>query len=177
MRALVIAIVIALTSTHARAETDDDTKSAAAATWLSAGGAAAAYIGMAELTRVTDPIPSGTAKTFILSTDIAAWLVLPSLGHFYADDWHSTGLAIRAAGLAAIVLGYSADRSCDDEPCGGSILLGVGALTVVTGTIYDIATAGEAAHDYNRAHHVSIAPTVLNPPSGPVMGIGVGGEF
>jgi hypothetical protein len=176
MRALLIAIVIALTSAQARAETDDDTKSASTATWLSVGGAAAAYIGMAESTRITDTA-TGATRTAVLAADVAGWIVLPSLGHFYSDDWHPTGLAIRAAGIGAVALGVYADRSCEDEPCGGSILILGGALAVVGGTIYDIATASGAAHEYNRAHHVSIAPTVLSPPSGPVMGIGVGGEF
>jgi hypothetical protein len=177
MRGLLIAVVITLTSAQARADADDDVKSASTATWLSAGGTAAAYLGVAESTRITDTTPSGATRTLVIGADIAAVLALPALGHFYADDWHPTGLAIRAAGLVAIALGAYSDRSCEDEPCGGTALILVGGLAVVTGTIYDIATAGGAAHEYNRAHHVSITPTVLNPPSGPVMGIGVGGEF
>ena len=174
-RLFAIAIVITLTSARARAETDDDTKSGATATWLSLGGTAAAYITTAELARVSDARPS--ARTFVIGVDVGLWLALPSLGHFYANDWHSTGLAIRATGIGAIMVGAVSDSSCENEPCAGSLLVGLGVLTLVTGTIYDIATASGAAHDYNRAHRVSIAPTVLNPPSGPVIGLGVGGQF
>jgi hypothetical protein len=131
---------------------------------------------MAEATRITDTGTSGT-RTAVFAADAAGWLVLPALGHFYADDWHPTGLAIRAAGIGAFALGAYVDRSCEEDVCGGAFLIGLGTLAIVTGTIVDIATASGAAHDYNRRHQVSIAPTVLNPPSGPVMGVGVGGEF
>ncbi len=169
-----IAIIMLLT-THARADTDD-VKSATTATLLSVGGTAVAYIGMVEWTRVTDH-SSGSAGAVAIGTDIAMCLALPALGHFYANDWHPTGLAIRATGLGAIALGAFSDRSCDDEPCAGTALILIGGLTVVAGTIYDIATASGAAHDYNHAHRVAITPTILNPPSGPVMGVGMAGQF
>jgi hypothetical protein len=174
MRALVIVLLLAGT---AHAQSEDDTKSETAATWLSIGGTAAAYVGLAESTRITDNSHGATSRGLI-AADVAGLLVLPSLGQFYADDWHPTGLAIRAAGLAAIVVGAkSEDAACGDGFCPTMLLVLVGVLTVATGTIYDIGMAGESAHAYNRAHRVSIAPTVLNPPSGPVMGIGMGGEF
>ncbi len=169
-----IAIVMLLTS-HARADADDG-KSGTTATLLSVGGTAAAYVGIVELTRVTDHSP-GSAEPWAVTADLAMCLALPSLGHVYANDWHPTGLAIRATGLGAIALGALTDRSCEDEPCGGAALILIGGLTVIAGTVYDIATASEAAHDDNRARRVSIAPTMLNPPSGPVMGVGMAGRF
>ena len=170
-----IAIVMLLISSRARADTDDG-KSGTTATLLSVGGTAAAYIGIVELTRVTDH-SSGPAESLAVSTDIAMCLALPALGEFYANDWHPTGLVIRATGLGAIALGALSDRSCDNDPCGGMALILLGGLTVVVGTVYDIATASGAAHDYNRAHRMSVAPTILNPPSGPVLGVGMAGRF
>ncbi len=133
-----IAIVMLLISSRARADTDDG-KSGTTATLLSVGGTAAAYIGIVELTRVTDH-SSGPAESLAVSTDIAMCLALPALREFYANDWHPTGLVIRATGLGAIALGALSDRSCDNDPCGGMALILLGGLTVVVGTVYDMPT-------------------------------------
>jgi hypothetical protein len=64
------------------------------------------------------------------------------------------------------------DHNENDAP----LLPVLGGLTVLAGMAIDIATAPGAARDYN-SHRVSILPTVLTPPSGPVVGLGVGGRF
>lgn len=69
---------------------------------------------------------------------------------------------------------------CPDEgSCfgGGEELFLLGAAAYLGGTIYDVATAGRAARDHNRAHSIAVSPAVINAGSSQVMGLGVSGSF
>jgi hypothetical protein len=169
MRSLVVAVLLIATTAHADNDSDDDA-SPVTAGLLSAGGTAVAYIGGIKIMDGT--VPGTSARDVAFGATAAAWIALPSLGHWYAHDWLSTGFVIRAISVGAVALAAQ-DNSCEDEPCASSFLILGGVIGLVTGTVMDIATAPNAAHDYNAHRHLTIAPTVLMPPSGPVIGVGV----
>jgi len=51
-------------------------------------------------------------------------------------------------------------------------------VAIVVGSVTDITSSAGDVRAYNAAHYnISVAPTVLTPPSGPVIGLGIGGEF
>ncbi len=113
---------------------------------------------------------------------LATSLFTPSLGHFYAGRHLTVGMGIRAAS-AALVIGalVASESSTCSESCNNTqeALAITGLVGYATGIVWDIATAGKAASAYNERHGftLSVTPTVLSPPSGPVMGIGIGGKF
>jgi len=119
---------------------------------------------------------NGLAVAGLLSS-----LVTPSFGELYAGRYVTVGMGLRAAGLVALAGGLEdALLSCSESGChGGETLMAVGAIGVVGGALYDIATAPRAARSYNEAHarHLTFAPTALRSGSSTVYGVGVGGSF
>ena len=90
-------------------------------------------------------------------------LVGPGLGHSYAGngDRLLVGLGLRALGLAGATTAVALSW---DNPDSGAAALGFGAgmLLVVVSAIYDIATADDAAVNYNKRHGLSglsVSPT------------------
>lgn len=166
---LAFVFTVALTTT-ARADEPND-KSPTGAILLSSTGTLAAYLTFVHAVDATD-----SSRDLRIGISAAAWIALPSLGHLYAHDWLSKGLVIRTLGLAGIALGTR--QTCEDAPCGGDFLIIASIGAVITGTIWDLASAPSAADEYNASHaHTTLAPAVLTPPSGPVVGLGINGTF
>lgn len=103
----------------------------------------------------------------ISTTGTIVFLVGPTTGHIYAGHTLNGGLAARAIGVLAGIAGLGLVLSCIDE-CGnndngdmGGVLLIGGGLLYVGGGLYEIATAPEAAHRYNREHgfEATVVPT------------------
>lgn len=119
-----------------------------------------------------------TRNDGLLAAGLLTSLFTPSLGHWYAGDALTVGLGIRAASAAVFVMGVS-EAARDDTRSDAGALIGMGLLGYATGILYDIATAPRAARTYNERHRVAatFAPAVLTPPSGPVIGVGLGGRF
>jgi hypothetical protein len=119
---------------------------------------------------------------------LASTLITPSFGEWYAGELGTAGMALRAGSAALLIGGMSAEVACGGSgpnTCqlqGGMVALGV--LGYTAGIIYDVATAPRAARRYNARHaatpqppRITPMPTVLTPPSGPVMGLGIGGSL
>jgi hypothetical protein len=126
---------------------------------------------------------SGNNATLTTAGAISS-LVTPSLGEWYAGKYLTAGMGIRAASTVVMFAGVAQAISCWDSCSSGqsqdaSAMVIGGLVGYAGGAIYDIATAGSAADDFNAKHrvHAMFAPTVLNPPSGPVMGAGLTGTF
>ena len=97
---------------------------------------------------------------------VSGMMLLPSVGHWYAGEALTTGLGIRMAGLALMSIVVMRAVSCEDECSSGDDrtieTLGYASLGLLaTGAIWDIATAGTAVDDWNRAHGVSVTPTAM----------------
>jgi hypothetical protein len=182
MQKLVMTVLaLALTTTVVRADDGAPTpKSETTAFELSLGGTAAS----AALVLAGSETNNGDLMLF----GLASSLVTPSLGQWYSGQPLTTGMAIRAASAVVTIaglgeaLGCSSDFSDTPHSCGngpGYMMLG-GLIGYAGGTIYDIATAGRAARDYNDAHglRMRVSPTVMHTPSGAsTMGVGIGGTF
>ncbi|HEX7700923.1 MAG TPA: hypothetical protein VF403_09380 [Kofleriaceae bacterium] len=114
---------------------------------------------------------------------LASSLVTPSLGEWYAGKYLTVGMGLRAAGALAMIGGiaysYCNDSGSQCSETLGHGLLAVGLIAYGGGIIYDIVMAPSAVDAYNTSHRVraTIGPAVLTPPSGPVMGVGLGGSF
>ena len=166
MLRLVIAILLVLASSRARAD-DTDPESPTLAIGVSAG-VTAAGVAMTATAFASAPRSDLQGLAF---PGLIAFVVGPHLGHFYAQD-----LAMRPPmylelyGLAGMMTGAVAGLlECDDArpSCGlrdapvAYTLLAGGAAAMTTGIVWNIASSGEAVRRYNRAHHLAFAPAPL----------------
>jgi hypothetical protein len=125
---------------------------------------------------------------------IVALVVAPSAGRWYAGEFGTGPMLVRGLGAASLVTGvaaafgasYNDCRDCDNskDKEQASLLITAGGIALLGGTIYDIATAGDAARRYNRAHRESglqslqISPLLKrNQNSGDVAGLSLSGAF
>jgi hypothetical protein len=177
---VVVAVLGALTFATRLAAADDTTsgpKSRDTAFALSAGGTALS-VGLVL-------VGANTSNGTLVGAGLLSSLVTPSAGEIYAGRPLTAGMGIRAASAVVTIAGISEALKCvlDDHPCGNNeglavTLLGAGALGYATGIIYDIATAGTAADEYNRKFNLRVAPTVMQTASsGPAVGLSLGGSF
>jgi len=123
-----------------------------------------------------------TGRESIVLTGALAVLVAPSAGEWYAGKPFTAGLGIRAASAAMIIAAEIKAVECDggDSGCGavGPLLVG-GLIGLGAGTILDIAVAPRTARAFNDAHRrrMWVTPSVMSAPSGPVLGLGIGGAL
>jgi len=112
---------------------------------VSAGGALLSFGLAGAIARASD---SKVAVGVVTALVVAG----PSAGHWFARDWVSGGMVLRAVtiGGAAVYLA-TADRNGGDELTLATVI----GLGVVAGTVIDIATAPGAARRYNA----TLAPT------------------
>jgi hypothetical protein len=151
-------------------------KSPGTALALSLGGTVAAYA-LAGLGGASESGPLGAAGS------LGIWLA-PSLGHWYAGRGWTPGLKWRLGGAGAAVIGmmwFFTDcigDGCNEDFHPGLFMMLGGGGAFVGGTIHDIATAPEAARQYNlraagRVQGLSVRPTV----GAGRAGLALGGRF
>ena len=117
----------------------------------------------------------------LLYTGIATSLVTPSLGEWYAGQYLTWGMAIRAgaAGLDVYAAttqtttitcetATSSLQKCKTLNGDGIAMLGIAAIAYIAGAWWDIADAPDAADNWNSAHGI-LVPTALPTPSGGVV--------
>lgn len=106
----------------------------------------------------------------VTAAGVAGLALGPSLGHVYAGEYLTGGLALRAAGMAVAILGYREASRCssvgDCHMTAGAtgVVLGLGAFAA--GALWDIATASRAADRWNARHGLTIAPVVTDDGAG-----------
>ncbi len=120
----------------------------------------------------------------VVGLGLAAAFIGPTTGHIYAGHTWNGGLAVRLVSVAAVATGiglvfrcFDGCRSSSDKLGAdlGGLMLGVGSLTYVGATLYEIASASDAADRYNREHGSGMTVTAVPIPHG--AGIGVTGRF
>lgn len=177
---IVLAIALVLGSvTHVHADDGDNTKNPAAAFGMSFGGtlASGALIALSY-----DLHSGGEPNNALLYAGVAGLALMPSAGHWYAHDYVSMGLLIRAGGVAGAALLFAASpcvrgdspyEACTNISGGQQVALIGGAASFLIGTLWDIGTAPGAASRYNEKLQISLVPVV----SRGSYGLALGGRF
>jgi hypothetical protein len=184
MRCLPLVVLLALFGTAEAGPKNRDT-----ARILS--GTAAGVAGAVTLAGFVTT-PQGEAfNEPVLYTGVGMLFVAPSLGEFYAGQYLTLGMGIRAAaaGLAFYTLATQTEAVICDEPGANKDLncstftgnayplLGVSAIAFIGGVWYDVLDAGDSADRYNQSHGFTVAPTTLPSPQGMAPGLVVSGVF
>ena len=157
-----------------------DDKSPETAKYLSGGGAAVS--GALLLTAFLAPSGADPYNAPLLYTGLAAAVVAPSLGEYYAGEWFTPGLAIRlaSAGLAVYAVQNeetsvtcldmpSAGTKCKELKGAGVALIGVAAIGFIGGMWYETLDAGDAVNRWRARHGIYVAPSTS--------GVALGGYF
>jgi FtsH-binding integral membrane protein len=119
----------------------------------------------------------------LVFTGLTAMLLGPSAGRWYAGETGAGQIALRGAGVSLMFVGAIASiclDSCSGDNTGPGVLILGGLGLFVGSTIYDVATAGDAARRYNHMHHgqqFSIAPTYNKRDGVTTSGLMVSGSF
>lgn len=136
-----------------------------------------------------DDSANGEVDDVLVIGGLAAAVVGPSAGHWYAGRTITGGMVARAAGGTALFLGIGvalgdAFDHDDDEGGDGDGALAAGLMfggmaAVVGGVIHDIATADDAARAYNQHHarRFTVTPTVVRGAAATGAGLAVTGAF
>jgi len=180
LASLVASSVLTLATT---AHADDDepaTRSPGVAIGLSvAGGVVGVLGGALTYTALGDSEPA----VGMVFAGAGAFLLAPTAGQWYAGRIVTPGLGLRAVGtvlaLSAIKPPCDGLSACDPhEDRFNKPLLTAAVAIGVGGLVWDVATAGAAADDFNREHaRITVAPTALSARDGLVPGLAVMGSF
>lgn len=184
MRCLPIVVLLALCATADAAPKDPQTAR------LLSGGASGVAGAVTLAGFLTTPQGEAFNKP-VLYTGIGMLFVAPSIGEFYAGQYLTIGMGVRAAatGLALYTLSsQTRPVICDEVGAGKELncrsftenaypLLGLSAIAFVGGVWYDVLDAADSADRYNRKHGFTVAPATLPGPQGSVPGFVVSGVF
>jgi hypothetical protein len=127
----------------------------------------------------------------VATAGAAAAFVGPTVGRLYAGKLALGGLLVRTIGVGVIIHGAHervtpdkcvpeegidctrADKAAADRERRGNRIMYAGAALLVGATLWDIVWAPLDAREFNRAHALAIAPTLM--PGG--AGLALGGSF
>lgn len=175
MRTLALCVVLATASATAHAEAGP--KDRKLARILS--GTAASVSGGVVLTGFMLARDGDAFNTPVLYTGLGMLMVTPSLGEFYAGQYLTWGMGVRAVatGFALYTLeNYTYAVRC---PAASGLegfdctnleeaaypLLGIAAIAFIGGVWYDVLDAGDAVDRYNKRNGFTVAPTALRGPT------------
>jgi hypothetical protein len=145
------------------APSDLDYRDPGVATALSIGGTLVPIALVVAGSEMDSKSNTGSsAGITMVEAGLAGMVLGPSLGHWYAHDYLTPGLGMRAGGGALIVYGLVEALSCGFDES--------------TGCSGNVATAGRTATSWNAAH-VRVLPTMMSSNGHSTMGVGLGGTF
>jgi hypothetical protein len=127
----------------------------------------------------------------VLYTGLGMLAVTPSLGQFYAGQYLTIGMGVRAVatGFAIYTLQTRTRLAkCDFDPSsepprceifteGAYPMLGIAAIAFIGGVWYDVLDAADAADRHNAKHGYTVMPTALRGPQGLAPGLAISGTF
>ena len=131
--------------------------------------------------------PTRRAGEGLMIAGAVTTLVTPSLGDWYAGEYLTTGVKLRAAGLGVGLVGvgvyFAGESKCQQfgDSCyggsgpnvsGASVAFAAGGALYLAGAIYDVVHAPTAADE-----RFQIVPAVIASAHGPTTGVGIGGRF
>jgi hypothetical protein len=171
-RALALVALLAAANAHA----EPHKKSRTLAQALS--GLGAGVSGALVITSMFTGGQLGQVNMPLLYVGVGVSTIAPSAGEWYAGEWLSWGMGVRAiAGATAIVIAQTQTQtqtcntgvgSCTTLTGAGVALLGIAGIAYLGGIAYDVIDAGDAVDRYNRAHGftLDVTPMVVPTPSG-----------
>ncbi len=165
MRALII-LVLLTGASPARAEKSERTSTTLAGIGT---GASSVLIVSALLINSSD----AQINEPLLYAGLGTFIITPSLGHLYSEQWLTIGMGIRAAAGALAVYGISRkqdqpcivtpNENCPEVTAGGLTLISLAAIAYVGGIAFDVRDADDAARRYNRRHGGATATLTPTP--------------
>jgi len=165
-RALACALLLLCCATaHAEKSRKTAQIMSAVSAGVSGGVVLAGFMAAPDAKRINEPI---------MYTGLGMLFVTPSLGEFYAEQYLTIGMGVRAlaTGLAVYTLQTQTTlATCDtahssnEPPCeifkeAAYPMLGIAAIGFIGGVWYDVLDAGDAVDRYNKKHSLGIAPGV-----------------
>ncbi len=183
MRRAVVTLFLALACATAHAEKRRQTAQILSSVGASVSGAVviAGFVSAPDAKPINEPV---------MYTGIGMLFVTPSLGQFYAEQYLTVGMGVRALAVGFAIYTLETQTTlatCDtahssnEPPCeifseSAYPLLGIAALGFIGGVWYDALDAGDAVDRWNRKHQLSLTPAVPTA-SGPAPGLSIGGVF
>lgn len=183
MRRALVLLCLLLVSATAHAE-----KSRRTAQILSSGGASisgavvlAGFVSAPDGKRINEPV---------MYTGLGMLFVTPSLGQFYAEQYLTIGMGVRAiaAGFAVYTLETQTKLATCDSALSSDApkceifkeaaypLLGLAAIGFIGGVWYDALDADDAVDRFNQRHNLSLTPGIPTA-SGVAPGLSLAGTF
>ncbi len=161
MRTVVLALTLLVAASPAHAEKQRRTAQALAGVGV---GVSAALV-------LSSFLVNGAGTTVYRPTFYAGLgtsVVTPSLGHFYAGQPLTIGMAIRGSGALLALYGITqtqderctldSTKNCPRLSNTGVTILGLAAIAYIGGVAYDLADAAPAVDRHNR-RHAMLVPT------------------
>ncbi len=179
MRRLVLALMLVCSVAHA-----DEKKrtTAQAMAGVGTGVSAALVIASFAFADARNPVNEP-----LLFTGLATSLVTPSLGQWYAGEYLTLGMGVRALAVGTAV--FAVEHEQRTQMCTGSfdqckvlqqngvVMLEIAGIAYIGGAVWDLMDASDAVDRYNRRHGIFVSPTALASPSGVTPGLVVGGSW
>ena len=133
----------------------------------------------------------GEVNEAVFYTGAGSSLITPSLGHFYAGEYLTWGMAVRAASVAlgvyaiagqtetvACTSASTVGSQCQQITSNGIAILIVAGVGYIGGAAYDVLDAPDAVDRWNRKHGIALTPTAMRDVAGaPVAGLALRGTF
>ena len=154
-------------------------------------GVGAGVSGLLMVTSFFTADRNGDVNEPMFYTGLASSLITPSLGHFYAGEYLTWGMAARAVGVGLGVYAIAAQNetvtcampnpngpTCQQISSTGVALLIIAGVAYVGGAAYDVLDAPDAVDRWNRKHGIVLTPTAMRDVSGaPVAGLALRKTF
>jgi hypothetical protein len=169
MKFLIAAALLATATAHSTAHADE-TKSRTVGQAL-AGVGTGVSSGLILASLFFPPFNEVANKPLLIA-GLATSVFTPSLGHYYAHDYLTIGMATRL--VAGAMIAYGAFEMTSSKRClqdgheamcsgltqQGIVVIGLGAIAYIGGVAYDINDTGDAVDAYNRKHGVFMTPSI-----------------
>jgi hypothetical protein len=181
----ILCLLVLLVGCAARPTPASRPKSVQKANGLAVAGALAAPVAIVAGVALGEAAEPGEGAAIGYLAGLAVAVVAPSAGHWYAGRATTRGMALRAVGATAFTVGSVGALACLDDHDGAGdpflcesevilpLMILAGPILYVSGVVWDLVTADDAARAWNREHGLHLTPTIVHG----APGLAIGGRF